>query len=790
MTAPLHWDGGRLDGEPWQGIRYLSIEFALGTDHPAVVTAHLNQPGAALDPNEVKVTGGKRRDVPAHDVDVVGSTVVIRFSGLGDHSPYTVAIGESSDPAHPVHPFFAAAEFRFTIDCDAGDCSPSAVQARPAKVQPPAVDLLTKDFNGFVRLLTDWVKVRHPHVTDLSPASFERMMLDLLAWFGDMLSYHQDRVANEAFIDTASQRFSLRQHAVLLGTTLDDGQGMTTVLAFEPSASGFVPAGLQVRMRSAADEVPVVFTVDERTRVLTANNSEGLTVAAFTGAFNAVIPAGARTALLWGHATELAIGDRVAFVQGSFSQIVTLDRPPIRRLESGWVAAPSQPFVPGDPPAEVTELHWSEPLPQELRPWSAAAPLRLHANLVDAEYGAPRRAFGGTGTALARGDVALTISRRTSIVTQEGGVRRLRALRLPEGPVVHAADDHGRSRPAVELIVAREQWTQVDHLHKSYSYDLHYTAEADDDGNVWLRFGDGTHGRDVPLGVDGEPAVDVEVRYRIGHPTTANLGLGTLNEIVRPAAGTDEADALDGLGSVWVTNVAQGTGGRRPHTLQRIREELPWSVRHGPLQRAVALEDYATAAMQVPGTGRATARPAGGLFNTVMVLVDPEGAGDLPEDVRQRVHAHLDGLRMTGREHVVLAAEYVPLDVELVLCAERGVAPHVVRSRVIAELEPGSSDRPGWFHPDRLTFGSVVRLGDLLAFVQGIPGVRSVKASSFRPLGDTTGPAVHDVIALGRTKVARLDADPDLPEHGRLRVLMSGVDHDAEPLAVDGMVVR
>ncbi len=391
---------------------------------------------------------------------------------------------------------------------------------------------------------------------------------------------------------------------------------------------------------------------------------------------------------------------------------------------------------------------------------------------------------------LARGDVALTLSRRTTIVTNEGGVRRLRALRLPEGPVVHAAGANGESRPAVELTVSRERWAQVDHLHKSYSYDLHYTAEAGEDGTVWLRFGDGAHGRDIPVNLDGELAVDLEVQYRIGDPTTGNLGLGTLVEIVRPPPGTDEADALDVLAPVRVTNVVQATGGRRPQPLPRVKEELPWSLRHGPLARAVALDDYATAAMQVPGTARATARLAGGLFNTVIVLVDPEGAGELPEELRQRVHSHLDKVRMTGREHVVLVAEYVPLDVELVLCPRRGGVAHLVRSRVVAELEPGSSERPGWFHPDRLTFDSVLRLGDLLAFVQGIAGVRSVKASVFRPLGDTNGPAVRDVIALGRTKVARLDADPDLPEHGRLRVLVSGVDDEAAELTVGGSAAR
>jgi hypothetical protein len=150
------------------------------------------------------------------------------------------------------------------------------------------------------------------------------------------------------------------------------------------------------------------------------------------------------------------------------------------------------------------------------------------------------------------------------------------------------------------------------------------------------------------------------------------------------------------------------------------------------------------------------------------------------------VHQHLDALRMTGREHVVLAAEYVPLEVELVLCAQPGFARHLVRDRVMAELRPGSGERPGWFHPDRLSFGDAVRLGDLLAFVQGLAGVRSVKATVFRPLGNPAGIAVRDIIVLGRTNVARLDADPDFPEHGTLEVRMIGLDGDASTFVIDG----
>jgi hypothetical protein len=774
--APLDWDGGRLDGTPWQGIRYLSIEFFEGAEFPAVVTAHLNQPVGSLTGDQVAVDGGRRLPPPTHEKELVGSTAIVRFRGFGDHSPYTVELTDGGGA--PLHPFFASAEFRFTIDCEAGDCRQSPSEARRPTAQPPAVDLLTKDFNGFVSLLADWVKVHNPHVTDLSGASFERVLVDLLAWYGDMESYHQDRVLNEAFVETAAQRFSVRQHAILLGSRLDDGHAPATVLSFDVDATGFVPAGLQVRMRTSADEVPVSFVVAERSRVSAESSSGGLRVAAFSGAAASELPAGATELLLWGHDSQLAAGDRLAFVQGSFAQVVTISAAPVRLEEPGWVAHPSQSFDPLiDPPAEVTRLEWIEPLTRALQPWESP-PLVLHGNLVDVRYGTPRRAVVGAAAGLSRTDIPIPLTRRTSVVTRRrgGDGYLLRALRVPEWPVVHDDDGTGESLPAVNVLVSGERWTPVEHLHASRSYDLHYTAETDEDGAVWLRFGDGVNGREIALATPEEPEAPIELDYRIGDPAAGNVGLGTLTEIVRPATGTDEQIALDALGTVAVTNVLPATGGREPHTLPRAKEQLRSSLRHGPLQRAVALEDYATVAMDVRDVGRATVRSGGRLFNTVLVLVDPEGADFLDDDLRRQVHDHVDTLRMTGREHVVLPAEYVPLEVELAVCAEPGFARHLVRDRVLTELRPGSEERPGLFHPDRLTFGDAVRLGDVLAFVQGIAGVRSVKATTFRRLGDTTGPAVRDVIALGRTTVARLDADPDYPEHGTLEVRVVGLD--------------
>lgn len=784
MSAPLSWQGGTLDGTPWQGIAYLTI--AIDEDptaeHRAVVTAHLNQPAAGLTEDDIRVTGGRRLPPPAHDFQIGGDTVEVRFRGFGDHSPYYIELLNGGD--HPLHPFFAAAEFRFTIDCEAGDCRPSTQAAIAERAQTPAVDLLTKDYNGFVRLLADWVDVKHPRVADLSSASFERVLLELFAWAADMSSYYQDRVLGEAFIETARQRFSLRQHAVLLGTRIDEGRAPETLLAFDVETSGFVPAGLQVRTATTADEVPVTFTVAARTRVLAAGSSAALRVAAWPGAHAAAIPAGATELLLWGHGSQLEAGRRLALVQGSFAQVVTLTTAPRRLEEPGWVADPDDPFDPlVDPPAEVTHIEWREPLVQALTPWEGP-PLRLYANLAEAEYGSPRTAVADPSTSPRPGELALLTPQGTVVSRRPDGTLLLRALRVPEWPLVHDDDGTGTGRPAVELEVSGDRWSRVDHLHASRSYDLHYTAEADESSAVWLRFGDGVHGREVPLAEPGRPAVRLEVRYRTGDPVAGNVGLGTLVDAVRPPTGAD-AVTFDALGDVAVTNVLAASGGRDPATLDRTREWLPESLRHGALERAVSLEDYAAVAMDVPGVARATARSAGGPFNAVLVLVDPEGADDLSEDLRVAVYGRLDQLRMTGREHVVAAAEYVPLEVELLVCARAGFASHLVRDHVLAQLRPGSGRNRGWFHPDRLSFGDSVRLGDLLAFVQELAGVRSVKATMFRPREDASGALIHDVITLGRTKVARLDADPDFPENGTLTVSVAGLDAPSSVLVVD-----
>jgi hypothetical protein len=162
------------------------------------------------------------------------------------------------------------------------------------------------------------------------------------------------------------------------------------------------------------------------------------------------------------------------------------------------------------------------------------------------------------------------------------------------------------------------------------------------------------------------------------------------------------------------------------------------------------------------------------------VLVDPEDGTELTPALARAVHQRIDRLRMTGREHFVDSPSYVPLHVRVAVCVDSGALAHRVRDPIYSALRPGSETRPGFFHPDRLSFGQRVELGEALSLVQSIAGVRSAKVLTFRRQGIAGAPEIEDPIELDTHQVARLDADPNFPEMGRLEVLVVGLDPDAD----------
>lgn len=82
------------------------------------------------------------------------------------------------------------------------------------------VDYTTKDYHGYREDMVELIPQKLPEWTDRSPNDPGIVLLELLAYQLEKESYYNDRVANEVFLSTATQRRSVINHCKLIGYEL------------------------------------------------------------------------------------------------------------------------------------------------------------------------------------------------------------------------------------------------------------------------------------------------------------------------------------------------------------------------------------------------------------------------------------------------------------------------------------------------------------------------------------------------------------------------------------------
>jgi hypothetical protein len=87
--------------------------------------------------------------------------------------------------------------------------------------QRPVVDYMARDYESLLRSMYAVIPSKLPDWKDFTnQADFGNVLLEMFAHVGDILSYYQDRVANESFLATARTRRSVIEHLRLIGYTL------------------------------------------------------------------------------------------------------------------------------------------------------------------------------------------------------------------------------------------------------------------------------------------------------------------------------------------------------------------------------------------------------------------------------------------------------------------------------------------------------------------------------------------------------------------------------------------
>jgi len=143
----------------------------------------------------------------------------------------------------------------------------------------PQMDYTSREYTALRNDLMGLIPNFAPQWTSRDPSDFGIVLIELFSYLGDVLNYQIDRAANEAFIDTATQRDTVIKLANLLGYIPNSGSAATGSVTFTnttPSALT-IAAGTQISTQGDNANPAIVFTLDSAVTV-NANSTAAGTV--------------------------------------------------------------------------------------------------------------------------------------------------------------------------------------------------------------------------------------------------------------------------------------------------------------------------------------------------------------------------------------------------------------------------------------------------------------------------------------------------------------------------------
>jgi hypothetical protein len=733
----------------------------------------------------------------------------------GDFTLYKININDRKLPGDPyrIDPYYNDISFSFKANCPSDlDCLPPEHECPPEELIDFPVDYLARDFWSYRAALLDFASLRYPDWADRLEADAGVMMVELMSALGDEMAFYQDRVSREAYLETASQRRSIRRHARLVDYHMHDGLGATGWLDFTIAAGVvLLPAGTNVFSIS-----------DDNTRIdfETGNDIEEIylgktyAVSATANEFNPH---------LWDEDdTCLPVGSVELYLTGHHKINLAFDDLSIGKDPGKWVLLKTNPTNPAQPQqaqlvrlievtdttdpvfnVNITRLVWEDE--QALRNEFDLTILSVRGNMVPATAGKTETAYFIVEDTLssltplqlsALGQVAKgeTVNRlghddtNVHLFTLPGSQsqplvclgKEKQPYNSPEIILEELSFSGGLWKPKL----VNPRWDYANALvgvKSSKPTDPHFTL---DDGawqrvvgyqrtgsefehedyamnnGVTIRFGDGEFGK-IP-----DKGTVFKVRYRLGGTRRSNVAADTLKNIAGTIAGVTS-----------VSNPLPSTGGLDAETPTELRQ-LASDAFRAITYRAVRPEDYAEAAERLPWVQK-----AGSVFRwtgswlTAFVTPDPKGTVYLEAEKHIDLTNQLNRFRQAGREVNVMDPQYASIDLEIDICVAADAYAGQVTERVFIALmgKKGLRPQPGYFSPDRFTFGTFLERSTLEAAIQDVPGVKAIEKIYFRRRGWFSKRIFTELsYDPGKDTIIRIANDPLHPEQGTLKLYTHG----------------
>jgi hypothetical protein len=151
--------------------------------------------------------------------------------------------------------------------------------ATPINELPVAVDYTSRDYFSLRQDLINRIKTRLPAWSGDNPADFGLALVEAFAYMGDVLNYYIDRVANESYLPTATQRQSVLNIAKSYGYFPAGYRASSLTLQL-------VNSGTTSRTFPAGSQFTATITEEDTTSELIFSIAQSVTVAARSGGVN------------------------------------------------------------------------------------------------------------------------------------------------------------------------------------------------------------------------------------------------------------------------------------------------------------------------------------------------------------------------------------------------------------------------------------------------------------------------------------------------------------------------
>lgn len=746
----------------------------------------------------IRIEGGERiRDILIINDPITGDDkkiLIVKVNKLGDFSTYTLRLvkkgAEDDQPPDKFDPILSAVDFSFKVNCPSDfDCK-TEKKCQPEKLQEPLIDYMAKDFTSFRRLMLDRLSMIMPDWKERHPADLGMMLVDMMAYAADHLSYYQDAVATEAYLGTARKRISVRRHARLLDYIINDGCNARVWVQVQVNennkflekgtplltqVSGYENCISKESYETALAQKPLVFETMHDIHLFKSHN----TIRFYTwGDEDCCLPKGATKAWLcdtWGDRLLLRPGDVLVFEErvnlntnqetdadSSHRHAVRLTRVHPEASDDGNKRTPG--IMVRDPVNHeaYVEIEWDA---DDALPYPICISTVINGESVnDAGVARGNIVLADHGRKIEEEDLNEDLKLKFSPLTQQGWVHDKKnnnpVLFDPEAPAGHVFSYKPEDAlPCAELIENDDKWTARRDLLNSSRFIRDFVVEIDDGGYANLRL---NKSRAVPL----------KAAYRIGNGSGGNIGAKKIAHIVANESGIK-----------GVSNPMPARGGIDPEPVEKVRLYAPQAFR--TQIRVVSEADYENKVQADPDVQKAVATLRWtGSWYTMFINVDRKGGRPVDDDFKKKLSSMLEPLRMAGYDLEIKGSQPVPLDIAMTVNVISGYSRSDVKKSLLETFSIGDlpDGRRGFFHPDNFTFSQPVYISKVVSTAMQVKGVQWVdlddrihKNNRFQRWGQPSrGEFDEGKISIGRLEIARLDNDPNRPENGRIEFYMEG----------------